>query len=150
VMRSLALASAMERDGWRTAFAVCDGAVEAVPALAGPDRTVSNGFNSREHEVANLRAAWPDGCDLIVIDHYGWDAKVERALGNFAQRRLVIDDLANRPHDSDILIDQTLGRQASDYAGLVPKCCQVLAGAQHAIMWSAFPARRLSLRPIAE
>ncbi|MCB1512860.1 MAG: hypothetical protein KDJ36_18350, partial [Hyphomicrobiaceae bacterium] len=118
VMRSLALARAMERDGWRTAFAVCDGAVDMAPALAEPGREVRAGFNDREREAANLRAAWPGGCDLIVIDHYGWDATIEETLGDFALRRMVFDDLVDRPHACDVLLDQTLGRQPEDYAGL--------------------------------
>lgn len=143
VMRSLALARAMERDGWRTAFAVCDGAVDMAPELAEPGREVRAGFDDREREAANLRAAWPSGCDLIVIDHYGWDATIEETLGDFALRRMVIDDLVDRPHACDVLLDQTLGRQPEDYATLLPAHCTVLAGARYAIMRPPFAARRL-------
>jgi UDP-2,4-diacetamido-2,4,6-trideoxy-beta-L-altropyranose hydrolase len=82
------------------------------------------------------------GCDLLVVDHYGLDARFERACRPWAKTILVIDDLADRPHDCDILLDQTPGRQASDYASLVPGNCTVLAGSQFALLDPRFRQAR--------
>ena len=75
VVRSLALARALEIDGWRTAFAVSDATSATVPTLTEEAREIVKGFNHRGDEAANLHTCWPGGADLLVIDHYGWDAR---------------------------------------------------------------------------
>ena len=44
----------------------------------------------------------------LVIDNYQWDEKYERKLRSFAEKIIVIDDLADRKHDCDLIIDQNL------------------------------------------
>lgn len=78
--------------------------------------------------LANLQVDW------LVIDHYSIDARWEGRLRRMCQFLLVIDDLANRAHDCDLLLDQNLGRGASDYAGLVNSGSTVLAGPQYALL----------------
>ena len=60
---------------------------------------------------------------------------------------MVIDDLADRKHECDILLDQTFARQAEDYAGIVPTHCKVLSGSQYSILRQEFfKWRETSLR----
>ena len=54
----------------------------------------------------------------------------------------MIDDLANRPHDCDLLIDTTFGRSAEDYRDLVPPGAVILAGARYALLRPEFAALR--------
>jgi len=133
VRRCLVLAKALAADGWGVAFACYAGTKETVLSLA------QSGFTYRivsaEYDGSTvLRDLAADGCDLLVIDHYGLDARFERACRPWAKTILVIDDLADRPHDCDILVDQTPGRRASDYAGLVSGGCTILAGSQFALL----------------
>jgi UDP-2,4-diacetamido-2,4,6-trideoxy-beta-L-altropyranose hydrolase len=86
--------------------------------------------------VAETRAT------LLIIDHYGLDRAWERELTGRCRRLMVIDDLANRPHECDLLLDQNLGRSAADYAGLVGARCRVLAGPDYALLRPEFAARR--------
>lgn len=88
-----------------------------------------------------LRSLAPD---WLVVDHYALDARWEAAVLPARTRLLVIDDLADRPHLAHLLLDQNLGRQSEDYAGLVPVECQVLAGPQHAVLRPEFAERRES------
>ena len=44
--------------------------------------------------------------DWLVVDHYALDRRWERALRTRVGRILVVDDLADRPHDCDLLLDQ--------------------------------------------
>ena len=44
-------------------------------------------------------------CDLLIIDHYGIDHEWEKTLKDKAKKILVIDDLANRKHECDFLLD---------------------------------------------
>lgn len=80
--------------------------------------------------------------DWLVVDHYALDAKWERALANAAGKIMVIDDLANRPHECALLLDQNLGRAGSDYDGLVPVGCQRLIGPRYALLRPEFAKLR--------
>ena len=55
---------------------------------------------------------------------------------------LVVDDLANRHHECDILVDQNLGREEIDYKGLVPETCRVLTGSDYALLRPEFSEMR--------
>lgn len=87
--------------------------------------------------------------DFLVVDHYSIDIKWESRLRSSCGRIIVIDDLANRSHNCDVLIDQNLGRDESDYSVLVPSKCQVLVGPQYALLrpqFSKFRTRSLARR----
>lgn len=76
--------------------------------------------------------------DWLVVDHYALDRPWEHALRPHARRILVIDDLADRAHDCDLLLDQNLGRQARDYAGLLNAKTQTLIGPAYALLRPEF------------
>lgn len=59
-------------------------------------------------------------------------------MRSICQRILVIDDLADRTHDCDVLVDQTLGRHASEYGGLLPDSCSRLCGSNFALLRNEF------------
>ena len=80
--------------------------------------------------------------DWLVVDHYALDQRWEDALAAHYRQLLVIDDLADRPHRCDLLLDQNLGRQSQHYAGLVPTHCQVLTGPHYALLRPEFAALR--------
>ena len=80
--------------------------------------------------------------DWLVVDHYALDQRWEEALSHHYRKLLVIDDLADRPHRCDLLLDQNMGRQPHDYAGLVPTNCQVLTGPHYALLHPEFAALR--------
>lgn len=74
----------------------------------------------------------------LVVDHYALDARWERQVLPQGCRLLAIDDLADRPHDADLLLDQNLGRETDDYQGLVPATCRVLVGPHYALLRPEF------------
>jgi UDP-2,4-diacetamido-2,4,6-trideoxy-beta-L-altropyranose hydrolase len=80
--------------------------------------------------------------DWLVVDHYALDTRWERALAPHYRKLMVIDDLADRPHACDLLLDQTFGREAADYRPLVPANCRLLCGSQYALLRPAFAALR--------
>lgn len=83
--------------------------------------------------------------DWLVVDHYGLDKQWESEMRTYARRIVVIDDLADREHDCDILLDQTLDRKAQDYEKLVPKTCRLLLGSEYAVLAAQFS----KLRPLS-
>ncbi|HUE91256.1 UDP-2,4-diacetamido-2,4,6-trideoxy-beta-L-altropyranose hydrolase [Pseudomonas sp.] len=76
--------------------------------------------------------------DLLVVDHYALDYQWEAIMRPYCQCLLVIDDLADREHDCDVLLDQNLGRQAADYAALVPPHCRMFIGTAYALLRPEF------------
>lgn len=80
--------------------------------------------------------------DWLIVDHYALDARWEQTLRPLCHQLMVIDDLADRPHDCDLLLDQNLGRDAGDYSQLVPEGCTVLAGPHYALLRPEFAALR--------
>lgn len=80
--------------------------------------------------------------DWLVVDHYALDARWECILSGAVDKIMVIDDLANRPHECALLLDQNLGRVASDYDGLLPAECQRLIGPRYALLRPEFAALR--------
>ena len=142
IMRCLALAHAMETAGWNCAFACQAATPDAVPALARSGHDCLWLDCEPAHEPAMLESRWPEGVDAMIVDHYRRGAEFERACRGWAKRIFVIDDLADRRHDADLLLDQTFGRAPADYASLVPPHCRVLAGADYALL----PPRFAELR----
>src|SRR5690606_9347581 len=102
VMRCLALASAFSEGGWRIGFAVSAGTKKSLPALVRGGHEIAILPDDEADEPAALARQWPDGADILVVDHYGRDAAFERACRPWARRVVVIDDLADRRHDADV------------------------------------------------
>lgn len=80
--------------------------------------------------------------DWMIVDHYGIDYRWQELLGSRYARLAVIDDLANRKHRCDVLLDQTYGRPESDYEALVPTDCELLTGSQYALLRPDFSSFR--------
>lgn len=80
--------------------------------------------------------------DWLVVDHYALDTRWEEALHSKANRMMVIDDLADRPHTCDLLLDQNLGRSAHDYGGLLKGRPSTLVGPRYALLRPEFAALR--------
>ena len=87
--------------------------------------------------LADLKPDW------LVVDHYALDARWEKAVKPHFRRLMVIDDLADRPHESDLLLDQTYSREAEDYRAWVPASCCLLCGSHYALLRPEFAALRL-------
>ena len=150
VMRCLVLADALRETGAHCRF-ICaelsgalmehivaegfDVAPLAAPLddLADPSDYASWAGLAWEEDArqsARLLEDW--AADWLVVDHYGLDARWERAVKPPRAKTLVLDDLANRPHHANVLLDQNFGRVREDYEALVPKGCVMRTGPQHA------------------
>lgn len=80
--------------------------------------------------------------DWLIVDHYALDIRWEAALKPHYQKLMIIDDLADRPHDCDLLLDQNLGRTEQHYEGLVSANCKVFVGPQYALLRPEFAELR--------
>jgi len=86
--------------------------------------------------------------DWIIVDSYLLDWHWETALRPFCKKIMVIDDLANRRHECDVLLDQNYYFDKSTrYVNLLPSGCTALLGPQYALLRTEFIEARYSLQP---
>lgn len=126
------------------------------PELPG---AADDGGKSAGHDAgAPAHAAWL-GCDWtrdaaqcvaamagmacqpewLIVDHYALDYRWQRVVRTQVGRVMVIDDLADRQHDCDLLLDQNLVPQmASRYAQRVPLACTCLLGPEYALLQAQY------------
>jgi len=77
--------------------------------------TTSQAKDAKQTMAALGAVKW----DWLVVDHYALDHRFETPLRKLCKNIMVIDDLADRMHNCDMLLDQNLGRTAKDYEGLI-------------------------------
>ena len=86
--------------------------------------------------------------DWLVVDHYALDARWETVLRHVAKRILVIDDIADRQHDCDVLLDQnSYADMDTRYTGKVPAHCRLLLGPRYALLRDEFRQLREQVKP---
>ncbi|MGO4325663.1 UDP-2,4-diacetamido-2,4,6-trideoxy-beta-L-altropyranose hydrolase [Cupriavidus sp. 2TAF22] len=96
-----------------------------------------------EQSAAAL-AGWSP--DWLVVDHYGIDWRWEQAMRSHAPRIMAIDDVADRRHDCDLLLDQNYYSDMDQrYAALVPPHCTCLLGPGYALLRPEFTAAASAL-----
>ncbi|MFA6062159.1 MAG: UDP-2,4-diacetamido-2,4,6-trideoxy-beta-L-altropyranose hydrolase [Gallionella sp.] len=86
--------------------------------------------------------------DWLVVDHYALDAGWEGVLRRVAKQILVIDDIADRQHECDVLLDQNFySDMQTRYTGKVPPHCQLLLGPRYALLRDEFRMLREQVKP---
>lgn len=142
VVRCLALADALAARGWRCAFASIPETVATIPALGASGHRMTSLRDASD--PGEMMDSYPEGCDLLVVDQYGLDATFEAACRPWAKKILVIDDLADRAHDCDILVDPSAESPPSVSADRVPIDCLVLSGPGYALLRPQFAVARMA------
>ena len=142
VMRCLGLAEVLRSRGHAVRFACRD-----LPG-APLDRITDRGFavtllpeTMSADEDARLCAGLVTTGDAVVVDHYGLDASWERVVRAAGCRVLAIDDLADRRHDCELLLDSTMPGDPERYRALAPNA-GLLLGPEFALMSPAFAVER--------
>ena len=165
LMRCLTLAERMREDGWEVHF-ICRDLPGSLAALVERQGFFLHLLPRHGHD-ASLEgyAAWltvsqeidaAETSDVLqgipsvgrlIVDSYALDSEWERRLRPLAREIFVIDDLANRSHDCDTLLDQNFYRTMEKrYIGLVPPTCRLLLGPRHALLRREFCEARKTLR----
>lgn len=160
VMRCLTLADALRSAGMETAFVSRANVGHAIPTISARGHHVfilpgNTGQPYGDHPSPSAHANWLEadwrvdaaatrkaledsGASWLVMDHYALDSLWQaEALPEWVSL-LVLDDLADRPHAADVLLDQNFGRQPEDYAGLLPADCDLHIGPAHALLRPEF------------
>ena len=109
------------------------------PTLQRPNYQDWLGASARTDAQQTRQAVAECQFDWLVTDHYGIDATWERAMIDRCSRILAIDDLANRDHVADLLVDQNVhAKPSTRYASRLPSQCEQLLGPKYAILRPEF------------
>ncbi|WPB87457.1 UDP-2,4-diacetamido-2,4,6-trideoxy-beta-L-altropyranose hydrolase [Sediminicoccus rosea] len=151
VMRCLSLAQELRRRGAAVQFICADqpGAIPHIIRAQGFECTMIPDDPAGD-PVATLAAISAERADWLVVDHYGRDRAYERAIRPAVRHLMVIDDLADRSHDCDVLLDATEFTNPTErYAGLLPAGTRLLTGLRWALLNDTFRQIRqaISRRP---
>lgn len=169
VMRDLTLADELRRNGAEISFVCREHPGNLIDFIRGKGYAVATLAKPADDYVCSpgdcAHAAWlgvpwsRDAADTIraveasrsqwlVVDHYALDARWEKALRAVTAGIMVIDDLADRRHDCELLLDQNLYPNAeSRYHHLLPAQARKLLGPQYALLRPQF---REAARTLAE
>lgn len=108
------------------------------------------GVMQESDAVATATAMSGRRWDVLVVDHYALDARWEEIARRCANRLFVIDDIADREHECDVLLDQNFYEDRDTrYTGKVPVDCRMLLGPEYALLRSEFRLARRSAKPRA-
>lgn len=101
-------------------------------------------------DAERTRSALVDvAVDCIVVDHYALQAVWERSMRAVCDCLCVIDDLADRTHDCDALLDQNWFGASTRvrYDGRLPDHCVRMLGPRYALLAPEYAALRTLLPP---
>jgi UDP-2,4-diacetamido-2,4,6-trideoxy-beta-L-altropyranose hydrolase len=170
VMRCLALANELKLRGMEIAFVCRDlpGRLDAliehngypVILLNHPDEVrdashddtlhsrwlgVNWAVDARQTAAELMKTSVP--IKWLIVDQYALDYKWEAYLRSYVKKIMVIDDLADRHHACDLIVDQNLYHNAAiRYDGLIPVQCNKMTGPQYAMLRREFREARKNLR----
>ncbi len=104
---------------------------------------------SQVHDAqATIQTLANQSWDWIVVDHYALDKRWESAVRASCKKLMVIDDIADRQHDCDVLLDQNYyADMQTRYSGKVPAHCQLLLGPRYALLREEFRTLRKQIKP---
>ena len=118
------------------------------PAAGSPLEQLFDGDEEADARACLDALGEAGGANRLVVDHYGLGERFERAMRKGVSWIAVVDDLADRPHDCEVLLDQNPPDEISArYASLVPSECSLLLGPRHALVREEFLTARRSPAP---
>jgi UDP-2,4-diacetamido-2,4,6-trideoxy-beta-L-altropyranose hydrolase len=106
------------------------------------------GVSQSQDAVDTIQALSDVAWEWLIVDHYALDSRWESKLRDRAKKILAIDDIADRQHDCDLLLDQNLyADMETRYNGKVPIHCQLLLGPRYALLRDEFRKQREQTKP---
>ncbi len=166
-MRCLTLAEALKKQGAQIRFISRELPMHLRVMLAGkgiefvsPDSNVRPsptddlahahwlGTSQAQDAQDTLDVLSDQSWDWLVVDHYALDYRWETMLRQTAKKILVIDDIADRQHDCDVLLDQNFyADMQTRYTGKVPSHCELLLGPRYALLRDEFRQMHEQIKP---
>lgn len=98
---------------------------------------------TQEQDAGQTISVLTDHIDVLVVDSYALDEEWHQRLRTYVDKIMVIDDLANRWFDCDILLNQNIGIQEKNYKNKVPAGCELLMGSDYVLLRPEFSKLRV-------
>lgn len=156
LMRCLTLAGQLANVGASVKFVCKDlpGAMMAIIDAYGYQyKKITLGMSSQhqqddaEQTIKAIDELFQESLDWLVVDNYSLDAFWETQMRELTKKIMVIDDLANRPHDCDLLLDQNYYRNfETRYINLLPSKCLTFLGPSFVLFRPEFYAAKKNQR----
>jgi UDP-2,4-diacetamido-2,4,6-trideoxy-beta-L-altropyranose hydrolase len=170
-MRCLALADGLKSRGFQTlfisrdlpgnAFDVIGKRGHALVKLRAPDNYPDIDLNQNDY-AGNLGVPWVEDAqetlnlvrlteskpDWLIVDHYALNKGWQQRLRPSSKKILVIDDIANKPQECDLLLNENFLPNAEiSYESLVPQNARLLLGPKYALLRPEFREARKEMKP---
>ncbi|MBT8440669.1 MAG: UDP-2,4-diacetamido-2,4,6-trideoxy-beta-L-altropyranose hydrolase [Gammaproteobacteria bacterium] len=159
LFRCLTLANALHQKGISCVFISRSDDTNSLIAKAGHQLVRLNGKETinTDAEVKHaswLSTGWQQDAEeslgickkykslMLIVDHYALDYKWEKVLTDYCKIIVVLDDLADRKHNCQLLIDSNYLRRADEYRKLLVKDSEVLAGSEYTLLKPDFTVLR--------
>ncbi|MGI9316081.1 MAG: UDP-2,4-diacetamido-2,4,6-trideoxy-beta-L-altropyranose hydrolase [bacterium] len=167
IMRCMTLADELERSSAQIRF-ICRHLPEHLHEMlvakgyqvalleSAPDKTTSDqlahadwlGVSQAQDSIESENALSGKAWDWLIVDHYALDVHWENTLRDTTKQIMVIDDIADRQHDCDVLLDQNFYADLNyRYSGKVPQHCQLLLGPRYALLRDEFQELHRHIKP---
>ena len=105
------------------------------------------GTSQAQDAQVTIQALADQSWDWIIVDHYALDERWERSVRASCKKLMVIDDLADRQHDCDVLLDQNYYEDMQTrYISKVPAHCRLLLGPRYALLREEFRTLRAKVK----
>ena len=106
------------------------------------------GISQANDAIATINALSDKDWDWLIVDHYALDTRWENSLRKSVNKIMVIDDIADRHHDCDVLLDQNYyADMETRYTNKVPSHCKLLLGPRYALLRKEFNKLREKTNP---
>ena len=158
--RCINLAEVLRSRGNEVSFVCRDDEAKSFRALEDrlfatvllPMLEVGEVVNQQEDAQQTIQALQGERPNWLIVDSYTLDKNWERLMRPHVAKIAVIEDLFDREHDCDLLLDQNYSeRSAALFEKFVPEVCDFLIGPRFALIGEQFrKLRELKLKPTPE
>lgn len=151
LMRCLTLANELKKKSFSIAFICGDLLGNLISEINFPVYILSKDIDfkssnlylnslgsTQEYDADQSIKVLPKNLDLLVVDNYALDNIWHQKLRPFTNKLMVIDDLADKQFDCDILLNQNLGIKSINYKNKVADYCKLLLGSDYALLRREF------------
>ncbi len=119
-----------------------------VPASSTPAHAAWLGVDWRTDAELTKVGVGKTAADWLITDHYALDSRWEKALKPYCRKLMVIDDLADRSHVCDLLLDQNWHAEQTShrYDSLIKPETVLLLGPEYALLKEEYSQMRSMAR----
>lgn len=144
IIRCLTLADELKAKGVNVNFICCNEAGNLIGLIKNKGYTVYELPSNIDPDLdtencLEVLKTQPVKADWLIVDNYSLGSSFETRMRPYTGHIMVIDDMADRQHDCDLLLDQNFCTDMETrYNGLVSSSCRKLIGPQYALLRPEF------------